>query len=108
MGFLSIMSSIPGNNQSEAGFFLFVPVVYNIMHIPAFGLLFILLYRYFSENNRKVFFYSFTITVGYGVVNEIYQFIIPDRYPSLMDIMLNIIGANLGFLVVRIVENYKK
>jgi len=81
--------------------FFLKPIISNLLHIPAYGLLFILWYRYLSNKTSRVLFYSFVITLAIGILNELYQFLIPNRYPSIMDMMLNIVGAGLGFVIVR-------
>lgn len=106
MGFIFMMSSIPGGQRADGMLFFLEPRISNVLHIPAYGLLFILWYGYFAKRSARAGLYSFTITTGCGILNELYQFFIPNRYPSVLDVLLNTTGVALGFLALRARKRY--
>lgn len=73
----------------------------NLLHIPIFGLLAFLWIRSFSElkySIRKTLFLSSFISLIYGIFDESYQLLIPGRYSSVGDIVLNFMGIIAGDL----------
>ena len=68
---------------------------HNFLHIPAYGLLTILLI-YLCR--FKTFIWPVIISCAYGAFNEFVQSFIPGRTASVMDIFLNMIGACFALL----------
>ncbi|MDQ7837651.1 MAG: VanZ family protein [Thermodesulfobacteriota bacterium] len=101
MAFIFAASSIPGGRETGGVFFFLRPKISNLLHIPAYGLLFILWHRYFSAKTPRAVIYSFGVATVCGMLNEFWQLFVPNRYPSMLDIMLNTLGASLGFIMVR-------
>jgi len=102
MAFIFAASSIPGGGETGGVFFFLRPNISNLFHIPAYGVLFILWHRYFSAKTPRAVIYPFGVVTACGMLNEFWQLFIPNRYPSMLDIMLNMVGAGLGFIMVRI------
>ncbi len=102
MGLIFMMSSIPGGRRTDGMLFFLEPRISNVLHIPAYGLLFILWYGYFAKRSARPGLYSFTIATGCGILNELFQLFIPNRYPSVLDILFNTTGVALGFLALRV------
>lgn len=98
MAFLMILSSVPDvpgtGNPLEA----VSPWVQNLLHMPAFGLLVLLLIitfhsRGLSEHRSIIF--ALTASTAYGAFTEIYQFWIPGRFPSVIDFIFDLAGILL-------------
>jgi VanZ family protein len=102
MAFIFAASSIPGGGETGGVLFFLRAKISNLLHIPAYCVLFILWHRYFSAKTPRAVIYSFGVATVCGVLNEFWQFFVPNRYPSMLDIMLNTLGVGLGFIMVRI------
>lgn len=76
-------------------------------HMIAFGILALFICRSFSPktgfsiSNRVVL--SILIIASYGSLNEVLQSLIPNRDPSLLDLVADIFGAFLGGMLFRTV-----
>lgn len=85
----------------------FDPSFQNFMHIPLFGTLgwlwaWILLYWGFPR--RVYLWWVFGISLGYGLLNELSQYLVPRRFPGLEDLSFNWLGSTsfiLLFLFLR-------
>jgi len=94
----------------------FIPNPYEFTHLPEYAILSMLLV--WTLGNKKVmrtntkkekrltsviiknpYFLSGTITGIIGTGDEIYQHFLPNRYFTVYDIFLNILGAILGLLI---------
>ncbi|MEM5832319.1 MAG: VanZ family protein, partial [Candidatus Aenigmatarchaeota archaeon] len=67
-----------------------------ILHLIEYSVLGFLFYK----AKRNVLF-SFIICSSYGVINEIYQIFIPNKFFSFSDIIANSIGSLIGILVFK-------
>jgi len=101
MGLIFVLSSIPG--QVEDGvlgmFTKLDPQWQNLLHIPLFGGLQFLWLRAFGRIGQvggKAWLVCLGITLGYGVLDELHQLFVPGRYASLLDMLLNALGAVLA------------
>ncbi len=95
MAILLILSAIPDTSSPENQFMLLSPTVQNLAHIPAYGLLALLWgfsLRNFGVPPLRAVLAAMTITFMYGVVMELLQALVPGRYPSIQDCILNIAG----------------
>jgi VanZ family protein len=83
------------------------PLLQNLMHIPAYAALSIILAQVFAQYGRKgagLIVPALLISVAFGAANEAGQALIPGRYPSLWDGLANLLGAGLGALVYTAAE----
>lgn len=46
-----------------------------------------------SRETRKATLCLLTVSFGYGIINEVSQFFIPNRFPSLGDLIMNLSGV---------------
>lgn len=74
----------------------FDPDFQNLMHIPLFGTLgwlwaWILLYWNFPQ--KKYYTLLFSISLGYGMLNELSQYFVPRRFPGIEDLSFNWLGS---------------
>jgi len=76
------------------------PSIQNLLHIPAYAILSILLLQVLGQRLLLVI----VGTIVFGIVNELIQLAIPGRYPGLLDIGLNTIGALVGIFLFRTFE----
>ena len=68
-----------------------------LLHLCEFaGLSFFVAFGYFSKFNIK---YTVLITVTYAILDEIHQYFVPNRYFDVFDVMIDILGVAIGFLV---------
>jgi len=74
-------------------FYFLVPNPYELTHIPEYAVLSFLLV---NALNPPAYVYSAAITMMIGGLDELYQGILPMRYFTWYDIMLNSIGGILG------------
>jgi VanZ family protein len=100
--FLILVSSVIPAHQGATRFRSFVdldPGVQNLLHIPAYGVFSVLCLQVLSYSSmrtaRKVVF-VLAVSVVFGIINEMIQSMVPGRYASVPDIMLNLVGSILG------------
>jgi len=76
----------------------------NIMlHMCEFaGFSFFVAYGYFSKFNIK---YIIIITIIYAILDEVHQYFVPYRYFDGYDIIIDIVGLAIGFLVFILFKN---
>ena len=104
MMLIFISSSIPMDKEIRSLEFMMRinPSLQNLLHIPVYALLAILWFISFSHvkySIKMISLFSFLISLTYGVVDEVHQVLIPGRYFSLSDILLDFIGVVLGCLL---------
>jgi len=95
-------SLIPMDQEIEGLNFIIglEPSIQNLLHIPAYAILSILLLQVLGKRLLLVI----VGTIVFGIVNELIQLAIPGRYPGLLDIGLNTIGALVGIFLFRTFE----
>ena len=77
-----------------------------ILHLCEFaGLSFFAAYGYFHKFNMK---YVISFTVVYAIMDEIHQYFVPNRYFDIFDVVIDIIGVVIGFLVFLLIKNLLK
>ena len=69
-----------------------------INHAGAFAALFLCFYRGYGKGALFTCFFL----LGYGLFIECVQYLLPDRYFSLLDVLADSLGIALGFLFVRV------
>jgi VanZ family protein len=85
-------------------FFLFNPNPYELTHLPEYailGILVIVAMKKGKEQGSENFLYvrSAAITVIAGIADELYQGVLPSRYFTWYDIILNGLGGLLGLTI---------
>ena len=70
-------------------------LLHNLAHPPAYAIFAYLLINAASAITPRILYGVFAITVLYGILLEVLQALIPDRFPSIGDILLNALGAGL-------------
>jgi VanZ family protein len=83
------------------------PTIQNLLHIPAFAILSILCLQVLSYSPMvriKKLGLVLVFSIVFGIVNELVQIAVPGRYPGLLDIGLNCIGATLGIILFAVAE----
>ena len=83
------------------------PLIQNLLHIPAYAVLAILLFqllRIYKVEGRKRIVLLVACAVGFGLLNELIQLAVPGRYPSLVDMVLNVIGILVGAWLYSVIE----
>jgi VanZ family protein len=98
------LSSIPMDRQIE-GLNLLINLdsdLQNFLHIPLFGYLAVLWIKALGKHNKRysrTIFWTLTITILFAIFDEIYQYFIPGRFASFMDVILNLMGSLFGVAV---------
>jgi len=106
VGVIVGLSVTPGDDPSADGVFVWLvvvtpPTLQKIMHMVAYaGLAILWMWTFETFPSRRLgIALSLTITVAIGAILEWYQTMVPGRFGSLMDIVLDALGALLGILV---------
>src|SRR5680860_1333122 len=104
MAALFFVSYIPGDvMEVTPGFRLLTPSWQNLLHVPAYGGLALswwwALETQLAEKKPRLIA-AFTLTIMYGLVDEVWQLFIPGRYGSLTDLALDALGAAMALWVV--------
>ena len=89
--------------------FLFAlkPLVQNLLHIPLFMLLAILwlqVLQGYGLLSRSRIILTLILSCFIGILNELIQIAVPGRYPSPIDMGLNVVGAIFGVILYHKVE----
>jgi glycopeptide antibiotics resistance protein len=94
-------SLIPMDAGQHGGSFLssLEPGVQNILHIPMMAVFSFLLlsgFECFAEFPKKGLLLGIGVSVAFALLLELVQVFVPGRYPSFMDMVLNVAGIGLG------------
>ncbi len=99
---LFLLSSIPGDISDEtaigAAFQWLPPTWQNVLHIPLFAGLTLVLAWALPPDHRAWTVVALVLASLLGIVNELYQASVPGRYSSAGDVLLNVLGASLAAL----------
>ncbi len=98
-----VLSSIPDYNNTETFnlFYLLSPNLQNLLHIPEYSILSILLFllfKYYFPFYKAVIL-SIGISILYSIMDEIHQIFVIGRVCSITDLYLDFIGILLGISV---------
>lgn len=90
-------SLIPMDREIEGLNFIIglQPSIQNLLHIPAYAILSILLLQVLGKRLMLVIVGA----IVFGMINEWIQLAIPGRYPSMMDMVLNAAGSLVGIIL---------
>jgi hypothetical protein len=77
-------------------FYRILPNPYELTHIPEYAVLSLLLIHAMKPSS---YLYAAAITVMFGAVDELYQGLLPLRYFTWYDIVLNGLGGMLGLTI---------
>ena len=105
MAAIFMMASIP--DTGDPGYLVaFVsPTIQNLLHIPAYGLLALLwiltLVRHGIAKYRSMWM-AILLSSAYGAVIEFFQILIPGRFASFTDFLLNVTGILLFAWIYKI------
>ena len=100
MSGILFMSLQPGSDPKSAEHSVVIENIKNFLHFPAYGSLGFLLMRSFNSVAWPARLYSFFIAVGFGILNEFVQAMVPYRYCSVDDMVVNALGAGVVVLLV--------
>ena len=77
------------------------------LHLVEYGLLAYLLYRALrlDFSSGKAYIIGFLIASGFGFLDELIQYFLPNRVFEARDAMTNVLAAGLGLLALRVVIN---
>ena len=93
---------MPASSSPQAAHGLLHPSVQNLLHIPAFGILWGLLISLMRDKGGTIsgqVLLAAAIAFGVGILMEIIQIPVPGRYASFMDVALNSMGILCGVLI---------
>ena len=98
MGLILDLSLIPDKGSPAHLLALVSPNVQNLLHIPAFGFLALLwivaLGIYQVSEGRRILIASI-IALAFGLLTEMGQIWVPGRFPSILDLTLDLTGILL-------------
>jgi VanZ family protein len=102
-GLMLATSLIPMEvDVSDPSFVSGIPSTWqNALHVPMFALFVFLLLdgtKPLSLQRGTRFLLAIALAIVFGIVLEIIQIPIPGRYPSLNDILFNLLGVGIGIL----------
>jgi VanZ family protein len=98
-----LLSSIRGTKVPLGSLVLFKVKVTNILHVPVFAILFLLIFMvlkaWTSMSRKWGCIVALLATSVLGVVVELYQAGVPGRAASWVDVILNLVGVGFGLLI---------
>ena len=104
--FLPFVLVVVGIMAMGYGFYCIVPNPYELIHLPEYAVLTILLFMAVrgsfgkSMPNRRLYFVVGGIAMGISAADELFQGILPNRFFGWRDFGLNGLGVVLGLMVV--------
>ena len=103
MGFIFLLSSIPGGRHELLGYeFQLAPDIGNILHLPAYAALatfwMIALESRGAPPGRAALLACIYATL-FGAADEVHQYFIPLRCMDARDVLANLLGALIAALV---------
>ncbi len=72
----------------------------NILHAPAYSILFFFIYCCFKRWDLKRLTWNLLFCIAFGGLNELIQSAVPGRMASLSDMIVNTIGAGGMFAIL--------
>ena len=106
--FLPVVFITFGIIASAILFYFIIPNPYELTHLPEYAFLSILILKAIEGQREKgkekpnytyCYFQSAVITGAIGVIDELYQGMLPQRYFNWYDILLNLLGSFLGLII---------
>lgn len=96
-----MLSSMPGGSLHVTGLtWLESPTIQNLLHIPLFaGLAHLWAMSLQKLDHSRPWVWATVVTVGYGVIDEWHQAVVPGRYASMIDVVLDSAGAGLAVVL---------
>jgi len=98
MAGLFALSSIPDHGDGGHIIGLVTPAIQNFLHIPVYGilaLLWIVTLRRQGFSTQRSMMLAILLSSAYGAVIEFFQILIPGRFASFTDVLLNLPGILL-------------
>lgn len=92
-GLIFFLSSLPA--LPPTGNLFFDLILPNLAHLAEFGILFALILR--ATRSVSV---SFFLAIIYAFSDEFHQVFVPTRTPDVIDILVDIIGMTLAWIVI--------
>lgn len=97
-------STIESPSQPETNNF---SIIYHFAVFFMFA--FFLLLTIKKENlDFNAIFITLLISIAYSFLDEIHQFFTPNRFASLKDVLIDVIGIICGICLIKIIENFNK
>jgi hypothetical protein len=101
MGFITFLSHLPGDGDHGVLFFgTTIDIHYgNLLHIPLYyvlGILWKVALTTVERLPRANSLHVILLTGGFGILDEFHQSFVPGRYPSVLDVGSNCLGAILA------------
>jgi VanZ family protein len=81
---------------------------YSILHVPLYGILAFLLYFGLNSSRLPRFLLPGSIALVVAIADEIHQSFVPGREASVTDVLLDLTGIVIAFLVIRKVYSGKQ
>lgn len=101
-----VVSHLPGNEiQKAAETVEVVPLALDIVyHVVVFAVMGLLAYRtatyHLGSQGKAPYITALGFAVGYGVLDELHQYLVPGRYPAVSDVIYDSAGAVAGLLAL--------
>lgn len=104
MGAIAVLSLVPGEAlPGDSALVWFVAetpaTIQNVMHVVCYAVLAALWMKSLSSFARSRLI-ALTIAIGYGALLEAGQLMVPGRFGSVSDALLNATGAVIGVLIL--------
>jgi len=81
-------------------------IVQNGLHIPIFAILTFLWLQFFRRKGipgKKAVLYTFLIVLFISHLDEFYQYFLPERDASILDLFLDMLGFALGLTIFQLI-----
>ncbi|HIA79911.1 MAG TPA: teicoplanin resistance protein VanZ [Candidatus Marinimicrobia bacterium] len=97
LGLILLGSSIPGTSVPD----IFLLSWDKLLHVMEYSIVGVLGIRAFSSTWKQPIYGVITIGVVFGIVDELYQGMIPGRFTSSIDVLADGIGVIFGSMMTK-------
>jgi VanZ family protein len=107
MGAIAFLSLTPNTHpEGEKG--KIKEMVDNVGHVPAYAVLCFLWINSLTVMRRRPYLAAIFICIDYGITMEYLQSFVPGRYPSLMDVGSDTLGALITVFIFKRRFNFSR
>ena len=104
LSLIFIQSSIPSERIPHMTILTFDKLIHAIIYFIAAILIYLAIREHRPFDTGKIALLTFTITVFYGLSDEIHQYFVPGRHASFRDFLADTAGVTAGLLIVHVIR----
>lgn len=104
LSLIFIQSSIPSERIPRMTILTFDKLIHGGIYFVAAILIYLAIREHRPFRTSKIAWLTFTITVLYGMSDEIHQYFVRGRHASIWDFLADMAGVTAGLLIVHVIR----